>query len=558
MNKKTGAVFLARQLEAYGVSHVFMVPAILRRTLVEMEMLTSINRLHVHSEKTAVYMADGFARASGRPAICMAQVIGALNIAAGLREPFLANSPVIALTGGRLPETKFKHVYQEVDDVPAFEPVTKFNATIDDVNRFPDMLEQAYREAVSGCPGPVHLQFQGNEGQVDLGEADLEQRTDMRFTSVPPFRPQGEERDVLATLDILQKAKKPVIISGGGVKYSRASAALMQFAEGLNIPVATSLNGKDTFLANHPLAAGVVGTYSRGSANQIVKNADTVCFIGTKTGGMTTHFWNIPEVGIPAIQIDIDPAEIGRNYPLKASVQGDALTVLEKMLTLMDTSTGKNRENWVKECNRIVSNWYSDFDTLLKSDDVPIRPERLCSELTNLVPSDSLIVVDTGHAGMWMGGMFDITSPSQDYIRSAGHLGWAFPAALGAKCALPQRPVVCFTGDAGFWYHIAEIETAVRWNINSIIVVNNNSAGNQSKTGFDRAYGGTQTEEAKKMWNFTKVNFANIANEIGALGLRVEKAGQFSGALDQALEAKRPVIIDVVTDVDAIAPAAVS
>ena len=558
MNKKTGAVFLARQLEAYGVSHVFMVPAILRRTLVEMEMLTSINRLHVHSEKTAVYMADGFARASGRPAICMAQVIGALNIAAGLREPFLANSPVIALTGGRLPETKFKHVYQEVDDVPAFEPVTKFNATIDDVNRFPDMLEQAYREAVSGCPGPVHLQFQGNEGQVDLGEADLEQRTDMRFTSVPPFRPQGEERDVLATLDILQKAKKPVIISGGGVKYSRASAALMQFAEGLNIPVATSLNGKDTFLANHPLAAGVVGTYSRGSANQIVKNADTVCFIGTKTGGMTTHFWNIPEVGIPAIQIDIDPAEIGRNYPLKASIQGDALTVLEKMLTLMDTSTGKNRENWVKECNLIVSNWYSDFDTLLKSDDVPIRPERLCSELTNLVPSDSLIVVDTGHAGMWMGGMFDITSPSQDYIRSAGHLGWAFPAALGAKCALPQRPVVCFTGDAGFWYHIAEIETAVRWNINSIIVVNNNSAGNQSKTGFDRAYGGTQTEEAKKMWNFTKVNFANIANEIGALGLRVEKPGQFGGALDQALEAKRPVIIDVVTDVDAIAPAAVS
>ena len=558
MNKKTGAVFLARQLETYGVSHVFMVPAILRRTLVEMEMLTSINRLHVHSEKTAVYMADGFARASGRPAICMAQVIGALNIAAGLREPFLANSPVIALTGGRLPETKFKHVYQEVDDVPAFEPVTKFNATIDDVNRFPDMLEQAYREAVSGCPGPVHLQFQGNEGQVDLGEADLEQRTDMRFTSVPPFRPQGEEGDILATLDILQKSKKPVIISGGGVKYSKASAALTQFAEGLNIPVATSLNGKDTFLANHPLSAGVVGTYSRGSANQIVKNADTVCFIGTKTGGMTTHFWNIPEVGIPAIQIDIDPAEIGRNYPLKASVQGDALTVLEKMLTLMDTSTGKNRGNWVKECNKIVSNWYSDFDTLLKSDNVPLRPERLCRELTKLVPSDSLIVVDTGHAGMWMGGMFDITSPYQNYIRSAGHLGWAFPAALGAKCALPQRPVVCFTGDAGFWYHIAEIETAVRWNINSIIVVNNNSAGNQSKTGFDRAYGGTQTEEAKKMWNFTKVNFANIANEIGALGLRVEKPGQFGGALDQALEAKRPVIIDVVTDVDAIAPAAVS
>ncbi|MEE2745519.1 MAG: thiamine pyrophosphate-binding protein [Pseudomonadota bacterium] len=558
MNKKTGAVFLARQLEAYGVTHVFMVPAILRRTLVEMEMLTNINRLHVHSEKTAVYMADGFARASGRPAICMAQVIGALNVAAGLREPYLANSPVIALTGGRLPRTKFKHVYQEVDDIPAFEPVTKFNATIDNVDRFPDMLEQAYREAVSGCPGPVHLQFQGNEGQLDLEEADLEQAKELRFTQIPPFRPQGEEQDILSALEMLQKAKKPVIISGGGVKHSRASSALIKFAEGLNIPVATSLNGKDTFLGNHPLSAGVVGTYSRGSANEIVKNADTVCFIGTKTGGMTTHFWNIPEVGIPAIQIDIEPTELGRNYPLKVSVQGDAQAVLEKMVLQMDTTTTALRDEWVKQCKDLVSNWYLEFNGLLKSDDFPIRPERICSELTKLVPTDSLVVVDTGHAGMWMGGMFDITSPAQNYIRSAGHLGWAFPAALGAKCASPERPVICFTGDAGFWYHIAEIETAVRWNINSIIVVNNNSAGNQSKTGFDRAYGGTQTEEAKKMWNFTNVNFANIANEIGALGLRVEKPGKFENALDEALTANRPVIIDVVTDVDAIAPPAIT
>ena len=157
-----------------------------------------------------------------------------------------------------------------------------------------------------------------------------------------------------------------------------------------------------------------------------------------------------------------------------------------------------------------------------------------------------------------MGGMFDITAANQHYIRSAGHLGWAFPASLGAKCALPDRPVICFTGDAGFWYHIGEIETAVRWRINSITLVNNNSAGNQSKTGFDRAYGGTQTEQAKEIWNFTKVNFANIANEIGALGIRVEKPSDFKGALEKALSADRPVVIDVVTDVDAIAPVAVT
>ena len=558
MALKTGAVFLAEQLKAYGVTHVFMVPAILRRTLVEIEMRTKIKRLHVHSEKSAVYMADGFARAAGRPAICMAQVIGALNIAAGLREPFLANSPVIAFTGGRSPKTKFRHVYQEIDDVPAFEPVTKFNATIDDVERFPDMLEQAYRNAVSGCPGPVHLQFQGNEGQIDLEEGNLEPITDMRFDSIPPFRPQAEKKDIERALDLLQQAERPVIVSGGGVKHSKAGPQLLKLAESLRIPVATSLNGKDTFLANHPLSAGVVGTYSRGSANRVVSEADLICFIGSKTGGMTTHFWQVPPIGSNAIQIDIDPEAIGRNYTLKAAVQGDARSVLEVMISLMDPSTATRRDRWNQQVKEFVDSWYAEYDHLLKSDATPIRPERLCNDLSRLLPDDSLVVVDTGHAGMWMGGMFDVTSTSQNYVRSAGHLGWAFPAGLGAKCALPERPVVCFTGDAGFWYHIAEIETAVRWNINSITLVNNNSAGNQSKTGFDKAYGGTQTEQAKEIWNFTKVNFANIANEIGALGIRVEKPGDFNSALDQALSANQPVIIDVVTDVDAIAPIAVT
>jgi len=273
---------------------------------------------------------------------------------------------------------------------------------------------------------------------------------------------------------------------------------------------------------------------------------------------MTTHFWQVPPIGANAIQIDIDPQAIGRNYPLKAAVQGDARSVLEVMISRMDPSTATRRDGWNHRVKEFVDDWYKEYNPLLNSDATPIRPERLCNDLTRLLPDDSFVVVDTGHAGMWMGGMFDITSTSQNYVRSAGHLGWAFPAGLGAKCALPERPVVCFTGDAGFWYHIGEIETAVRWNINSITLVNNNSAGNQSKTGFDRAYGGTQTEQAKEIWNFTKVNFANIANEIGALGIRVEKPSDFNNALDQALSANRPVIIDVVTDVDAIAPIAVT
>src|SRR5437868_9847118 len=188
MARMTGAQVLAEMLQGYGVSHVFMVPAVLRRTFAEMEHRTKIKRIHTHGEKAAAYMADGYARASGRAGICMAQVVGALNLAAGLRDAWLAHSPVIAFTGGRDPKTKFRKVYQEVDDVPAFEPVTKFNATVDDVTRFPDLVRQAFRVAVSGTPGPVHLQFRGNEGQVDQDEAELEPLAEPQFARGPPLR----------------------------------------------------------------------------------------------------------------------------------------------------------------------------------------------------------------------------------------------------------------------------------------------------------------------------------------------------------------------------------
>src|ERR1700740_2152132 len=201
--KLSGAQVLADMLAGYGVSHVFMVPAVLRRTFAEMERRTQIARIHTHGEKAAAYMADGYARASGKPGVCMAQVVGALNLAAGLRDAYLAHSPVIAFTGGRDPGSKFRKVYQEVDDVPAFEPVTKFNATVDDVARFPDMVRQAFRVATTGTPGPVHLQFRGNEGQADAEEAEMEPIVEAQFSRVPPFRPRPDETELKKLLGFL-------------------------------------------------------------------------------------------------------------------------------------------------------------------------------------------------------------------------------------------------------------------------------------------------------------------------------------------------------------------
>ncbi len=556
--KRVGAQVLADMLAGYGVTHVFMVPAVLRRTFAEMERRTSIARVHCHGEKSAAYMADGYARASGKPGICMAQVIGALNLAAGLRDAYLAHSPVIAMTGGRDPKTKFREVYQEVDDVPAFEPVTKFNATIDEVARIPDMLRQAFRVATSGAPGPVHLQFRGNEGQVDVEEAEMEPLVEAQFARVPPFRPEPQAEHVKAALEILQKAERPIIVAGGGARASGAGRELVALAEALQIPVATSLNGKDCIPGTHPLSVGVVGTYSRESANRAVNRADLICFIGSGTGGMTTHFWAVPKIGTPAVQVDIEPEALGRNYPLQASVLGDAKNVLVRMLGQIDKSSAKKREAWIKEISTLRGDWYAKYKAVLESDSTPIHPARICHELSQHVPDDGIVVVDTGHAGMWMGGMYDSRVPTQSYMRSAGHLGWAFPAGIGAKAACPERPVVVFTGDAGFWYHIAEVETAVRWKINSVTVVNNNGGGNQSKRGFDRAYGGEPTAKSRELWTYNAMNFARLAEDMGALGIRVERASDIAPALKRALAANRPAVIDVVSDIEALAPTAVS
>ncbi|HEY6028662.1 MAG TPA: thiamine pyrophosphate-binding protein, partial [Pseudolabrys sp.] len=542
----------------YGVTHVFMVPAVLRRTFAEMERRTSIARIHCHGEKSAAYMADGYARASGKPGVCMAQVIGAMNLAAGLRDAYLAHSPVIAITGGRDPKTKFRKVYQEIDDVPAFEPVTKFNATVDEVTRFPDMLRQAFRVATTGAPGPVHLQFRGNEGQVDAEEGEMEALVETQFAHVPPFRPQPEAAHVKAALALLQKAERPIFIAGGGVRASGAGRELVALAEALQIPVATSLNGKDTIPGVHPLSVGVVGSYSRESANRAVNRADLVCFIGSETGGMTTHFWAVPKIGTPAIQIDIEPESLGRNYPLQASVLGDAKAVLAAMVAIADRGTAGKRAAWIQEIGALKAEWYAKYKPMLESDAVPINPARICHELTQHVPDDAIVIVDTGHAGMWMGGMYDLRKDTQSYIRSAGHLGWAFCAGIGAKAACPERPVVVFTGDAGFWYHIGELETQVRWNIPSVTLVNNNGGGNQSKRGFDRVYGGEGNNRSRELWTYRPMNFAKIAEDIGALGIRVEKPSEIGPALAKALASGRPAVIDVVTDIEALAPTAVA
>jgi acetolactate synthase-1/2/3 large subunit len=496
-------------------------------------------------------MADGYARALHKPGFCMAQTVGAANLAAGLRDAYLAGSPVIAITGGRQPETMYRHVYQEIEDLPMFNSVTKFNAQVDKVERLPDLLRQAFRAATSGPPGPVHLEMRGSHGHVVEEEGELELIVEAPFLQYPAFRPEPEGERVREAARVLTEAQRPVIVAGGGVTASQAAPEVVELAERLWIPVATSLNGKGTIPDDHQLSVGVVGTYSRSCANRVVAEADLVFFIGSHTGSQVSNNWRIPAIGTPVIQLDIDPQELGRNYPNTVSLVGDAKVTLRRLLEVLKPASLK--AEWIQRVKDLVGGWRAEVVSLRDSDAIPMRPERICKEITEFLPSDAVLVADTGHSGIWTGTMLDLNHPGQRYIRCAGSLGWAFPASLGVKCALPDTPVLCFTGDGGFYYHLAELETAARFGINAVILVNNNHSLNQETRLFDAAYGGQQRGRAHEMWQFHETHFAQVAQAMGCFGIRVERPNDLQDALKQAFAADRPAVVEVLSDLKALA-----
>jgi acetolactate synthase-1/2/3 large subunit len=552
MPRMTGARLFAEMMRGYGVTHIFFVPAFMLKAFAEMEDMP-IGRVMVHGEKAAAYMADGYARVSGKPGVCMAQMIGASNLAAGLRDAHMAGAPVIAITGGPTPQSRYRHAYQEVDDVTQFDSVTKFNAQVDHVSRLPDLLRQAFRVATSGAPGPVHLRIQSHLGQMTEQEADLDPLVETHYRRAPAFRPEPEMRQVEDALAALAGAKRPMIVAGGGVIRSGAQREVVELAEKLGIPMATALNAKATLPDAHPLNAGVPGAYSRDCANRALAEADLVFFIGSHTGGQVTNNWMFPPPRTRVIQLDIDPAELGRNYPNTVSILGDAKTVLRRMIEAAP-GTAHAAAEWTKRVQALVADWRAENAEMRDADVAPIRPERICREISDALPPDGIVVSDTGHAGIWTARFIELRHAAQGYYRTAGSLGWGFPAALGVKCAAPERPVVCFTGDGGFYYHIAELETARRHNINAVIVVNNNSALNQEIRLNDIAYGGKQRGRSEEMWRFPELDFAKVAESFGCAGIRVEKAGELGLALKRAIAMGKPVVVDVVTDLYAIAP----
>ncbi len=289
--------------------------------------------------------------------------------------------------------------------------------------------------------------------------------------------------------------------------HSDPGKALTALVDKISAGVVSSLDGKNILFEGHELNGRIVGTYSCQSANKMMAEADLVIFAGTKAGDQVTNNFTLVSPHATVFQIDHDPMELGRNFPLASYLQSDIARCFEEVIGRV---TANRREPWRAFIKGAVTDWVTKADALKSAASMPMRPERLCLEIEKVLPANALLVADTGLSSQWSGTLIDMTSPDQRYLRAAGSLGWGFPAALGAKAAVgKERPVVCFTGDAGFLYHLPEMETAVRHGLNTVTVVNNNRAIAQGLTSMNNTFKGRG--KVSNAYAFNPVDYAAAA-----------------------------------------------
>src|SRR6516162_10130161 len=546
-----GAEWLARALAGAGTTHVFFVESVLRRTLLQLGDL-GVTHVLAHTEKAAAYMADGYARIARRPGVCMAQSVGAANLASGLQDPYLGRSPVIALTGRKEPAFQHRNAYQEIAHAPLFAAVTKFSTPVDSTAELPRLLRLAWRAALAETSRPTHLDFCGLQGDViELGQTSEAPVIDPEARRIPVHRPVADAADIERAAAALTAARRVAIVAGDGAAASQAGPEVLALAEALQAPVATTLGARGLIPTRHRLSVGVAGSYSAPPANRIVHGADLVLFIGCDTGDQVTLNWTIPSIDTKIVQIDADPLEIGRSYPNTTGLVGDPKATLARLNQMIGKPV--RDAGFADEAARIVADWRATMTPLIENNTAPIRVERLCDEITRALPSDGILVADTGYSGIWTGTMIELNGAGQTYLRAAGSLGWSFPGSLGAKCAAPDRKVLYFTGGRGSYYDLTELETARGCAIAVTIVVNNYPGFGQNLTGVRRV-AGNRPGRGEELIRFGPTDFTAVARSFGVRGIRVERAAEIAPALAEALRASEPVVVDVVTDLDPRAP----
>ena len=549
MSKKiTGGEAVVKMLEAHDVEYLFGLCG--DTSLPFYDALATLDHGIKHvlcrDERSASYMADAYARVTGKVGVCEGPSGGgATYILPGLVEAGESSIPVLGITTDVAVNSRNRFTLTELDQKALFQPLTKWNDVINRSVDIPRTFRKAFVEMTTGTPGSAHigLPFDVQKDAVDSDDI----WADESLGRFPARRVAPNSESIDAAAKVLREAKRPIVVCGGGIVISGGEAELIAMSELLSMPVATTISGQGAIPDDHPLAVGVVG--SNGGTPQtrdILGDADVVLFIGCRAGSVTTERWRFPSSSAKILHIDIDPTVIGANYQTDVAIVGDAKLAVQSLRKALDATMSGTEPNTdqIEKVRLAKSSKIQQFHELASSDDMPIKPERFVSDLTEVLPPDSIVVADPGTPCPYLSAFLPVTNTGRNFIsnRAHGALGYSLSASIGAHLGQPTKKCVAVMGDGSFGFTVGEMETVVRLNLPITFIVISNSvfgwikAG--QKTGFDKRYFSV---------DFSQTDHARVAEAYGVRAWSVTDPNDLKRSLAEAIAHDGPSLVDIVS-----------
>ena len=542
----SGADAAVRMLQHHGVRHIFGLCG--DTSLPFYDALArldhGIEHILTRDERSAGYMADAYARVTGRVGVCEGPSGGgATYILPGVVEANESSIAMVSITSDVPVTARGRYPLTALDQKALFAPLTKWNTVVDEVGQIPHVFRTAFRAATTGRPGATHIGLPYDLQKQSLDAADI--WATAAHGIFPAFRTGPDPDAVTACVDAILAASAPLFVCGGGAIISGATGVLRTLAELLDAPVASTVSGHGTIADDHPLAVGVVG--ANGGTDEtraVVTTADLVIFVGCRAGSTTTEHGTAPARGVPTVHIDVDPMVVGANYPIVAGMVGDARLCLQAVLGEIERRGTAARYRGTAASLRATRDAKRrHFERLAQSTDRPVRPERVLAAIQAALPPEGIIVADPGTPCPYFSGFFDFNSSGRRFItnRAHGALGFALPASVGAAYGAPKAKVVAVMGDGSFGFAVGELETVVRKQLPITFVVFSNSSYGwikaSQKSGYDRRYFSV---------DFTRSDHARIAEAYGLKTWTVSDPLDLPAVMRAAIACDRPTLVDVV------------
>ncbi|MGI6564013.1 acetolactate synthase large subunit [Methanosphaera sp.] len=536
-----GSELLIKKLKENGTDTIFGYPGGVLLPFYDALCESDINHILVRHEQAAAHAADGYARASGKVGVCLATSgPGATNTITGVATAHMDSSPIVLLTGQVATNLIGKDVFQEVDTIGITMPISKHNYQPRSADKIPEVMDKAYYIASTGRPGPVVIDLPTNALKEEISLDNIKPNT-----QTPGYKPttKGNKKQIKKAIEIINDSKKPLILAGGGVILSNASEELIKFAKLTEIPIATTLMGKGVISEEDPLSLGMIGMHGIQSTNKALTECDCLIAIGCRFSDRSVSNMDKFATNATKIQIDIDPAEIGKTIKIDVPIVGDAKITLNEFIKEVEFP---DRTNWTKELTKIRQNSVEN----ISYDEVPLKPQQTIKELMEAVTPDTIITTDVGQNQMWMAHYYKTRKP-RTFISSGGlgTMGFGLPAAIGAQVAKPEENVVSIVGDGGFAMVSQELATIKENDLPIVVCILNN-----------RYLG--MVAQLQKLFNkhvyATKLtdtpDFVKLAEAYKLKGERVEKPGELKEAVQNALKSREATVIDVVINPDELLP----